>query len=191
MDYQKHYDRLIDRAKRRQLNGYSESHHIQPKCMGGSDDQSNLVNLTPEEHYLAHQLLVKIYPEHQGLVFAAIMMTSNRSTNKLYGWIKRRMSSIASTKTGSLHQNHGRKWITDGDKNRIIRISDPMPNGWSFGRTEHFKKHAPSAETKKKIADGNRGKKMSEEAKRKIAAYRLGKKHSAATKQKMSESGRR
>jgi len=29
--------------------------------MGGSDDKSNLVDLTPEEHFLAHQLLLKIH----------------------------------------------------------------------------------------------------------------------------------
>ena len=27
--------------------------------MGGTDDEENLVELTPEEHYVAHQLLVK------------------------------------------------------------------------------------------------------------------------------------
>jgi hypothetical protein len=31
--------------------------------MDGSDLVSNLVYLTPEEHYVAHQLLVKMYPE--------------------------------------------------------------------------------------------------------------------------------
>ncbi len=63
--------------------------------MGGSNDKSNIVELTPEEHYLAHLLLIKMHPDLTKLVFAAIMMTLNssnhrRSNNKLYGWLRRR-----------------------------------------------------------------------------------------------------
>lgn len=94
MDYLEHYNRLIDRAKSRSLFGYKETHHIVPRCLGGSDDKSNLVDLTPEEHYVAHQLLIKIYKKEPRLLFAARMMTvSNASqknrNNKLYGWIRR------------------------------------------------------------------------------------------------------
>ena len=60
MNYQKIYNKLINRAKNRNIMGYVEKHHIIPKCLGGEDCKTNLVNLTPEEHYLAHQLLVKI-----------------------------------------------------------------------------------------------------------------------------------
>lgn len=64
-----HYDRLIERARIRKLEGYVEKHHILPKCIGGSNDKTNIVSLTPEEHYVAHQLLVKIYPGVQGLIY--------------------------------------------------------------------------------------------------------------------------
>jgi len=59
MNYKKHYNILMDRAKNRELKGYTEKHHIVPKCVGGNDDASNIVVLTPEEHYVAHQLLLK------------------------------------------------------------------------------------------------------------------------------------
>lgn len=90
MNYQAIYNRLILRAKTRIFDGYTERHHIIPRCLGGSDDPENLVPLTPEEHYIAHQLLVKIYPGNGKLVFAAHMMM-NRN-NKSYGWIKRQFS---------------------------------------------------------------------------------------------------
>jgi len=39
---------------------YCERHHIIPRSLGGSDEKSNLVNLTAREHFIAHRLLVKI-----------------------------------------------------------------------------------------------------------------------------------
>lgn len=95
MDYLKHYNALIDRARVRLTNEnvYYELHHVVPRCMFGSDDVDNLVYLTPEEHYLAHQLLVKIYPENKKLAYAASMMCVNRPSNKLYGWLRRRISN--------------------------------------------------------------------------------------------------
>lgn len=102
MDYKKIYDQLINRAKNRSLEGYSESHHIVPLCMGGSNDIDNICSLTPEEHYLAHILLVKIYPDNNGLVYAAWNMqfhnTNQRMNNKLHGWLKRKHSEVASEK---------------------------------------------------------------------------------------------
>lgn len=94
MNYKEIYENLIKRGKNRDVQGYTERHHVIPKCMGGTDDSDNLVRLTPEEHFLAHQLLVKIYPSHRGLLNATIMMTThhteNRINNKLYGWLKKR-----------------------------------------------------------------------------------------------------
>lgn len=40
---------------------YYEKHHIIPRCIGGSDNELNLVLLTAREHFLAHYLLCKIY----------------------------------------------------------------------------------------------------------------------------------
>jgi len=96
MNYERIYNQLIERAKHRILDDdvYYESHHIVPRCIGGGDKITNLVNLYPEEHYVAHQLLVKIHPGNAKLVFAAFMMSVSNSkikrNNKLYGWIKRR-----------------------------------------------------------------------------------------------------
>ena len=43
------------------LTCYKEAHHIVPKCLGGSNEHDNLVDLTAREHYIAHILLAKIY----------------------------------------------------------------------------------------------------------------------------------
>lgn len=90
MNYAIHYERLIARARDRVLDGYRERHHVLPRCMGGGNELINLVELTAEEHYVAHQLLVKIYPESKTLVHAAVMMSGRCSGNKAYGWLRRR-----------------------------------------------------------------------------------------------------
>lgn len=96
MNYQKIYDAIIERGRSRKLTGYQESHHIVPRCLHGTDDKANLVSLTPEEHYLCHLLLVKIYPNNIKLVKAAMFMVSSNNSqhrsNKAYGWLKRQYS---------------------------------------------------------------------------------------------------
>ena len=93
MNYQKIYNNIIQRGRTRILEGYKEKHHIVPRCLDGTDDESNLVSLTPEEHYLCHLLLVKINPNNIRLVRAAMFMVSSNSNvqrnNKAYGWLKR------------------------------------------------------------------------------------------------------
>lgn len=102
MNYKNIYNSLIDRAQGRILTGYFESHHIVPRCMGGDDDKTNLVNLTPEEHFLAHELLVKMYPKEHKLIFALVVMTGkSTTTNKLFGWHRRKLSETQTIlKTG-------------------------------------------------------------------------------------------
>lgn len=100
MNYKRHYENLMNRGVNRILSGYKETHHIIPRCLGGTNNSSNLVNLTAEEHFVAHQLLVKIYPNNRKLVAALSKMCStsskNKRNNKQYGWIRKRYAQIVS-----------------------------------------------------------------------------------------------
>jgi AraC-like DNA-binding protein len=62
--YTKVYYNIINNAVKR---GYikerfdmNQTHHIIPRCMGGTDDSDNLVVLTYKEHRLCHRLLIKM-----------------------------------------------------------------------------------------------------------------------------------
>jgi hypothetical protein len=57
--YKVWHDNIIANGKKRKLIGYKEVHHILPKSLGGSNDKSNLVELTAREHFLVHLLLCK------------------------------------------------------------------------------------------------------------------------------------
>lgn len=101
MDYKKHYWLLIDRARDRTLLGYRERHHVLPRCMGGSNCRENIVSLTAEEHFIAHQLLVKMHPCNTKLANAAFLM-AHMHGNKEYGWIRRRHAlAVSETMRGN------------------------------------------------------------------------------------------
>lgn len=112
MNYRSHYDRLIARAKDRVIGGYVEVHHVVPRCMGGGNEKTNLVQLTPEEHFVAHQFLHKIYPDVPGLSFALINMTGNpygQRNNKAYGWIRKKHAVFVSKSQKEIWQRPGHR----------------------------------------------------------------------------------
>lgn len=92
MNYAAHYGRLIERARGRIIEGYKEKHHVVPRCMGGGNEPLNIVELTGEEHYVAHQLLVWMFPDVCWLALAAFRMAKQCTGNKAYGWLRRRMA---------------------------------------------------------------------------------------------------
>ena len=142
MTYKTHYDNLINRAKERTLEGYKESHHIIPRCLGGSDDKDNLVNLTAREHFIAHLLLWKIHPNSYGLIKSVSMMCVNgnyqqRSMNRMYSWLKEKFSDEMSRfQTGEGNSQFGTMWIHNLElkESKKIPKSEEIPEGWLKGR---------------------------------------------------------
>ena len=57
--YKSWYDSIIQKANNRTISTYKEKHHILPRCLGGKDNQENLVELTAREHFIVHMLLCK------------------------------------------------------------------------------------------------------------------------------------
>jgi hypothetical protein len=103
MDHEKIYNQLIDRAQsenRQKGSGvYFERHHIIPKCLGGTNDKSNLILLTAREHYIAHKLLCEIYPDNVKLHFAMWAMIN--------GVTKRIGYHVSAREYNRIKQNHG------------------------------------------------------------------------------------
>ena len=141
MDYTTIYNNLIQRAVNRSLDGYRERHHIIPRCLGGNDTNENLVDLTPEEHYIAHLLLMKIYPENNSLTHAAVMMTvkgkNQIRNNKLYGWVRRKHSiAISINQSGKGNSQFGKYWICNVTTGEVVRTTSvAVPAGWIRGKT--------------------------------------------------------
>lgn len=156
MNYKQHYNKLINRAKNRNLSCYTESHHIIPKCMGGTDNTENLVKLTPREHFIAHLLLLKIYPNKYSLIKAVNMMCTGhkryRSMNRMYGWLKEKFSNeMSRSQSGNGNSQFGKKWIYNPllKINKKIFITDDIPEGWFQGRILNFETFFKKLQRKK------------------------------------------
>jgi hypothetical protein len=71
MNYTENYHSFITaikQQKRKKNNGvYYEEHHIIPRSLNGTNRKTNLVLLTPREHFLAHYLLYKSLPTKETL----------------------------------------------------------------------------------------------------------------------------
>lgn len=108
--------------------------------MGGDNNSDNIAILTPEEHYIAHQLLIKIYPSHNGLVWAAGKMTSSssctkRPNNKLYSWLRNKMQQEAKNRMGNKNGRYGKSWWYNSItlENGVFNDRE-VPVGWIKGR---------------------------------------------------------
>jgi hypothetical protein len=183
------YMNIINSAKNRSLPGYTEKHHITPKCLGGDNSSENLVRLTAREHYVCHLLLTKMTDgmNRRKMLFALWRMVhGNKSqeryqiNSKQYETIKRNMAQASS------EQNKGKKMP---EHLRLKMIGKPSP---LRGRklSEETKEKMRIAAQKRKVSDKTKDKisnsikkwaskrdpKMSEETKLKMSKAKLGKK---------------
>ena len=97
MNHKLHYDKLIKKRKLLLLDKnmcYCERHHILPKCMGGVDNKENFIYLTAKGHFVAHLLLVKMYPKNKKLIFALHRMCHGKKdvnygvSGRRYEWVR-------------------------------------------------------------------------------------------------------
>lgn len=163
MNYKKVYDSLIAKRKLNPPTGYMERHHIVPRCLGGSDDKQNLVNLTAREHFIAHVLLTNIYKHETNvyykLVKAVHMMlcsSSNQerySPSRLYQRFRIEFSKIQSaSQSGTKNSQFGTTWMHNKvtKENVKIPVSYTIPSGWELGRIIDWDRYEAKVAKKEK-----------------------------------------
>jgi hypothetical protein len=170
MNYQRIHDAIIDRARNRKLQGYREQHHVIPRCMSGTDDKFNLVELTAREHFIIHKLLCEIYPGEPKLVYAYWMMSRNISNSKYirdyrvsareYEYARKLFSETSSKQQlGKTLTDEHKKALSTAAKTRKTRIPIKHSDETKQKLSSIWKGTTRSAEDRKKISDGQRGKK--------------------------------
>ena len=188
MNYQKIYDSIIERAKTRKIESYSEKHHIIPKCLGGANTKENIVRLTAREHFICHLLLVEIYPQNVKLKFALWAMNGKLKnkyslsryspTARIYERLKKEFSIRNSWRKGKTWEElYGKEKAdkrkidlslkTKGKKKKIP-VSLETRNKLSLALKGKKRKTIVSLETRSKISKIHKGKIVSKESKERM-----------------------
>lgn len=173
--------------------------------MGGTDARSNLIALTPRQHFVAHWMLWKAYGGNMGRAF---FMMSNfgkygKVNSRTYamaredysGEVKKQLAirpntyvATAETRQKMREKKLGRK-VSDETKDKISAFQKGRKRDADFGRKV--------SEAKKGKGNGRIGYQQSQETRNKIRQAQIGalnhmhgKKHSMETKMKMAEAHR-
>jgi hypothetical protein len=204
MNYQHIYSALIEKAKLRQtVNGYKERHHIIQQSMGGTDVESNIVELTAREHFVAHLLLAKI---HKGPMLTALWYMVHRLDTKISGRMYDRLKAenakrISALMTGKVkskeHLDNIRVALQTSEKAKLQRTAN---HDAMRGKSNSHKGKTQSDEWITKRVEKLKGQKRDETAKQNMSAWvrtqemkdrmsaaKKGKKLPEETKQKMRE----
>lgn len=171
MNYQRIHNQLISFYQENPPEGYSERHHIIPRCLGGTNEKTNLVRLPARVHFTIHLLLAKI---HGGKLIYAVQRLSydGKHGSRYYAWVK---TAFIKQKSIDMMANKimvGRKASHDTKiKLSIVRRGNKNAAGhkgripWNKG-----KKYKQKSE---KI-HGSIGQKRTEEQRRKCSLAQLG-----------------
>lgn len=186
-------------------------HHIIPKHAGGTDDTSNLIRLTIEEHAEAHRLLWEKHGRWQdrvawkmlsGQIEVGMDILYEESRKRMTGRVvseetKDKLRKIALGRKQTKEHTEKIKKALSG-KSRSQETKQKMHNAF-LGRTSwnKGKKGLYTQEQRDKMRDTwfkpnttrwNSGKSLSDEHKIKLSEAKKGRKASEESKRRMSES---
>lgn len=154
--------------------GYHERHHILPKCMGGGNEEENLIDLYAREHFEAHRLLALENPENDKLALAWFRMSHGKNQDRITHIVtmeeyeeSRKALSIA--KKDKHRSENERKKISDALKGK--RVSEEtrkkMRNANLGDKNPNYGKRTPSG-VRKKLSKLLKGTHRSEETRKKM-----------------------
>lgn len=129
MTYSEYVDNIIQSRGRKGIpdGEYKETHYIIPKCLGGTDEEENLIDLYAREHYEVHRLLALENPSNTKLGFAWWMMAhcdkgkNRKITAEQYEEARKAFSKLASKYNKGRSVKHTPEWnrkISEGKKGK-------------------------------------------------------------------------
>lgn len=160
---------------------YHERHHIVPKCLGGGNEEDNLIDLFAREHFIAHKLLAEENQNNNSLVFAWTCMAFPKNNYEQRYEVSpeeyedaRKAISVAMT--GRTLSEETKKKLSEAHK------GTPCSEKAKLRTIETHKGVPLSEEHKNKIRESNKGKVFSDEHKKNISNGKKGKPLSDAQK---------
>lgn len=163
---------------------YNERHHIVPKCLGGTDEKDNLIDLFAREHFIAHRLLALENPENEKLVYAWWCMCQCK------GFSKKRESVtpeeyeeariahaqvLSETRSGENHPMYGKPSPRKGKYHSEESRKRMRANHADISGEKHpmYGKHH-TEESKRKNSESHKGKIASDETRKKLSELNKG-----------------
>jgi hypothetical protein len=183
MTYKEFIDNILEtRGRFSCRDEYHERHHIVPKCMGGTNDEDNLIDLFAREHFEAHRLLALENPDIQGLTYAWWCMCNIKGNDTQIRYV------VTADEYEEARIAHSKNMSTlmSGKPKSEMHKQRLRENHANFSGSNHpqYGTH-PSEETKKKISEFAKtrvGDKNPNYGKHTLRGHKL----SEATKQKIS-----
>lgn len=157
MNYEKIYNQLIQKRIKAPATkaeyGYVEKHHIIPKSLGGDNSDTNLVSLTAREHYVAHELLYKMYQNSNDYKAAYKMANAFILMHKYSGSLDKENNRFHYIKYNSRMYEEIRKnykkiakfksiWNIQTNKQIMILEGEELPEGYTFKMPLNLRKEA-------------------------------------------------
>ena len=168
-------------------NEYHERHHIVPKCIGGSDDIENLIDLFAREHFEAHRLLALENIDNDKLVYAWWAMSHLKDGNQ-----KRIEISVEEYEESKQQYIKILRQKVSGINNPMFGISpkDRMDEDTYLQWKENIIKSTNSTEFKDQARNRNVGKKYPDDVNKKKGRsgkdhHMYGKHHTDESKEKL------
>lgn len=160
--YLNRYNKFMNALKNQVVEGYTEKHHIIPRSHGGTNDESNIIRLTPRQHYVAHWMLWKAYGKE--------MTTAFNYMNGIKRYGKRLNSKTFEILKIEEIQRQKNKVFSEETRKKMSLAAKARPPA--------------SAETNRKIVEARKGYTHSEETRRKLSKSHTGKKWSQSSIEK-------
>jgi hypothetical protein len=143
--------------------GRYEEHHICPKAKDMFPQYSsfkknpwNCAKLTPRQHFIAHWILAKAYPNIYSNQVALSIIKKDYENRYLIGRLNKGRATVVDAEgnrfsvsiedpryvSGELNGVHkNTKWITNGVDNKHLKIGEPIPTDWYLGLTKKEAKY--------------------------------------------------
>ena len=146
---------------------YHEQHHITPRCMGGTDEEENLIDLFAKEHFEAHRLLALENPGNIKLVYAWNRMSNSKNGD--YGITPEKYEELRIAFAQTPFTKETRQKMSKSQKARWTEeLRDEWGKKYSGKNNPNFGNHM-SEEHKKKISELRKKASASEETRRKLS----------------------
>lgn len=150
MNYLRIYNQIVENRLKNPYNGYTETHHIIPTSLGGSNSKDNLVRLTAREHFICHWILVKMYKENKTSYYKmlkAFNMMCNAKNNKhqryqihsrIFSIYREDMSkAMRVSQLGEYNSQSGTMWVCNLNTKENKKVAKgQIPDGWIAGRNK-------------------------------------------------------